>query len=48
MQEPLITGEGVPRILVWCHVSEHWVVRVCVWADGALNSTIEPRELWNG
>jgi hypothetical protein len=47
-QEPLIAGEGVPRILVWCHVSEHWAVRVCVWPDGAFNSTIEPREPWSG
>ena len=45
-QLPIIEGENVPRILVWSGVSEHWVVRVCVWTDGRFNSAIEPRALW--
>jgi hypothetical protein len=45
-QHPPIEGENVPRILVWSHASEHWAVRVCIWADGRFNSALEPRALW--
>ena len=45
-QEPVIAGEGVPRIVVWCGASDYWAVVAMAWADGTLKIKCEPKAVW--